>query len=66
MYKEKFKFWRWQKKLPGEVAQWMVKKGQVREATGKKTEFSFGGQRWTLEQAASSANRSKKLAEPCK
>jgi hypothetical protein len=38
----------------------MVERAKDRADTGKKTEFEFGGKRWTLEQAATSATRSKK------
>jgi len=63
VYKEKFKYWRWQKKLPGEIAHWMVGRANVREAIGKRTEFEYGGHKWTLEQAVNSASRTKKDAE---
>lgn len=59
-YKDQFKIWGWQKHLPGEVAHWMVDRAADRKATGKKTAFEFGGKRWTLEQAKSSASRTKK------
>ncbi|KAF2105452.1 hypothetical protein BDV96DRAFT_655598 [Lophiotrema nucula] len=63
LYKEKFKFWRWQKNLPGEVAHWMVDRATLREAGGKQTEFEFGGQKWSIEQAVSTASRTKKAVQ---
>jgi len=59
-YKEKFKLWGWRKNLSGEVAHWMVDRAKERQATGKKTEFELFGQRWSLEQASKTANRTKK------
>ncbi|KAF2029058.1 hypothetical protein EK21DRAFT_113283 [Setomelanomma holmii] len=55
-YKEQFKLWGWQKHLPGQVAHWMVDQA----ANGKHTAFEYGGKIWTVEQAKSSAARTKK------
>ena len=41
----------------------MVGRANVREAIGKRTEFEYGGHKWTLEQAVNSASRTKKDAE---
>ncbi|KAF2786480.1 hypothetical protein K505DRAFT_289676, partial [Melanomma pulvis-pyrius CBS 109.77] len=61
-YKDKFKSWKWIKRLPGDVAQWMVEKASQREIVdGKQTIFSFKGQSWTGEQAANSATRTRKV-----
>ncbi|KAF2105455.1 hypothetical protein BDV96DRAFT_592460 [Lophiotrema nucula] len=63
LYKEKFKVWHWQKNLPGKVAHWMVNRATLREADNKNTVFEYGGQRWTVEEAISRANRSKRIGK---
>ncbi|KAF2689841.1 hypothetical protein K458DRAFT_356181 [Lentithecium fluviatile CBS 122367] len=61
-YKDKFKSWKWIKRLPGEVAQWMVEKANERQTEeGKETTFSFKGRQWTIEQAQDTALRTRKL-----
>jgi hypothetical protein len=41
----------------------MVERAKERTADGRGTAFEFGGKRWTLEEAANSASRSKKIVE---
>ncbi|KAK0114782.1 hypothetical protein ONS95_014264 [Cadophora gregata] len=61
LYKEKFKQWGWQKNLPGDYAQWMAVKANMRETqAGKDTDFLYGGLRWTRERVQSRANRARK------
>ncbi|KAL1604846.1 hypothetical protein SLS60_004386 [Paraconiothyrium brasiliense] len=62
-FKDKFRYWRFRRNLPGEVAQWMVQRASLREEIGKETQFEFGGQKWTLEQAYNGAKRTKKASE---
>ncbi|KAJ4355401.1 uncharacterized protein N0V89_003417 [Didymosphaeria variabile] len=62
-FKDKFRYWRFRRNLPGEVAQWMVQRASLREEIGKETHFEFGGQKWTLEQAYNGAKRTKKATE---
>jgi hypothetical protein len=41
----------------------MVERANERKAGGRGTAFEFGGKRWTLEEAANSAARSKKVIQ---
>ncbi|KAK3376581.1 Clr5 domain-containing protein [Lasiosphaeria ovina] len=47
-YKEQFDSWQWKKKLPKEIAQYMVEKDKKRKRQGKKgTVYKWGGRKWT-------------------
>lgn len=59
-YKEQFDSWQWKKKLPKEIAQYMVEKDKKRKRQGKKgTVYKWGGRKWTGERAKKSFTRSK-------
>lgn len=61
-YKDKFKAWKWIKRLPGDIAQWMVGEANSREVHyGKDTIFSYKGQILTREQAENSVSWTRKM-----
>ncbi|KAF1913313.1 hypothetical protein BDU57DRAFT_522148 [Ampelomyces quisqualis] len=61
-YKDRFKVWGWQKNLPVETAQFIVRKADQRKRAPmhKDTTFTFGGMTWTRERAEATIKRTKK------
>jgi hypothetical protein len=61
MYKQKFKIWKWSKKLPRNKAEWMLARARKREnpASGdpKDTTFDWGNQIWTVDRVKQSLGR---------
>ncbi|KAJ3535651.1 hypothetical protein NM208_g7047 [Fusarium decemcellulare] len=61
LYKEKFKQWGWNKKLPVPIAEFMANKAQSRKrGDGRDTVFMYGGKVWDRSRAENTLSRSKK------
>jgi len=61
MYKQKFKIWKWSKKLPRNTAEWMLRRAYKRRNPNsnkpKDTVFDWGNQVWTLDRVKQSIGR---------
>ena len=61
MYKQKFKIWKWSKKLPRNTAEWMLKRARKRKNPishePKDTIFDWGNQVWTVDRVKQSVGR---------
>lgn len=61
MYKQKFKTWKWSKKLPKDKAQWMLGRANERRdailTEPKDTVFEWGHQLWTVDTIRESMGR---------
>ncbi|KAF4469329.1 rhomboid family [Fusarium albosuccineum] len=61
LYKEKFKQWDWNKKLPVPIAQFMANRAQSRKMdNGRDTVFTYGGKVWDKYRAENTLSRSTK------
>jgi hypothetical protein len=61
MYKQKFKNWKWSKKLPRNTAEWMLSRAHKRRNPisnePKDTIFDWGNQVWTVDRVKQSVGR---------
>jgi hypothetical protein len=61
MYKQRFKIWKWSKKLPKDKAEWMLGRAYKRKNPisnePKDTIFDWGNQIWTVERVKQSVGR---------
>jgi hypothetical protein len=61
MYKQKFKIWKWSKKLPRNTAEWMLNRAHKRRnpisSEPKDTIFDWGNQVWTVDRVKQSVGR---------
>jgi hypothetical protein len=58
-YNTKLKQWGFIKNISGTTASWMVNKAKARKRQGLETEFTVGGQLWTMDRIERSAKRAK-------
>ncbi|KAF8858028.1 hypothetical protein BDZ45DRAFT_726328 [Acephala macrosclerotiorum] len=67
MYKQKFKLWKWSKKLPRDTAEWMLRRAHNRRNPvsnePKDTTFFWGNQVWTVDRVKQSVGRRNKVED---